>query len=349
MAVVVNGKVATHSYFGLQMVPPYSGVTIENDYGRANLLGPTDPAHEFVYVGPANVIQNSAYPQTAEVPVTASAHADTITCTVNTADDTAVAADGDYTAIVNGTVTLASGVTATTVPVPIPPGTSIQPNRQFTVTLSACTPSNDIAEDPTGVVTINGAAPPSAPTVTAAPASRSVTAGQPVTFAAAADGSPTPAVQWLSEAPGDDLFFGGGRGDLDHLHLLTHPGPERDEAGGRLHQRPGLGDHRAGHPHRDPGHRPGPVHARPRLRVGTRGDHRVPHLHGHQHQRLGADHHRLGPARAGQGFTASTSLPAGTVLAGGASVTETVAFTPTNRLPCPTSGRSPPTTAWGPT
>ena len=55
------------------------------------------------------MIQNSAYPQTAEVPVTASPHTDTITCTVNTADDGAVAANGDYTAIVNGTVTLAPG------------------------------------------------------------------------------------------------------------------------------------------------------------------------------------------------------------------------------------------------
>ncbi len=88
VAVVVNGKVATHSYFGLQMVPPYSGVTIENDYGRANLLGPTDAAHEFVYVGPAGIMQTTADAQTAEVPVTASPHTNTITCTVNTADGT---------------------------------------------------------------------------------------------------------------------------------------------------------------------------------------------------------------------------------------------------------------------
>ena len=159
VAVTVNGKVATHSYFGLQMLTP-NGLLVEDDYGRANLLGPTDLGHEFVYVGPAQVIQNAAYPQTAEVPVTASPHSDTITCAVNTADGTASAAEGDYTAIVGGTVTLAPGVTATTVPVRIPPGTSIQPNRQFTVTLKACSPTNDVVEDPTGVVTINGAAQP---------------------------------------------------------------------------------------------------------------------------------------------------------------------------------------------
>ena len=97
VAVTVNGKVATHSYFGLQMIPPYAGVTVEDDYGRANLLEPADLAHEFVYVGPAGVMQTTADAQTAEVPVTASPHTDTITCTVNTADGTATAADGDYT------------------------------------------------------------------------------------------------------------------------------------------------------------------------------------------------------------------------------------------------------------
>ena len=57
--VTVNGKVATHSYFGLQMLTP-NGVRVEDDYGRANLLGPTDLAHEFVYVGPAGVMQTTA-------------------------------------------------------------------------------------------------------------------------------------------------------------------------------------------------------------------------------------------------------------------------------------------------
>jgi hypothetical protein len=93
--------------------------------------------------------------QTAEVPVSASPHTDTITCTVNTADDSAVAADGDYTAIVNGTVTLAPGVTATTVPVTIPTSTVALPERDFTVTLTDCS-TNVVAADPTGVVTIVG-------------------------------------------------------------------------------------------------------------------------------------------------------------------------------------------------
>jgi hypothetical protein len=66
-----------------------------------------------------------------------------------------VAADGDYTAIVNGTVTLAPAVTATTVPVTIPTSTVALPERDFTVTLTGCS-TNVVAADPTGVVTIVG-------------------------------------------------------------------------------------------------------------------------------------------------------------------------------------------------
>jgi hypothetical protein len=155
VAVTVNGKAATHSYFGLQMIAPFTGVTVEDDYGRANLLGPTDSAHEFFSVGPAGVMQTTADAQTAEVPVSASPHTDTITCTVNTADGTAEAGDGDYTAISNGTVSLAAGVTATTVAVTIPTATIALPPRNFTVTLSNCS-TNVVAADPTGVVTIVG-------------------------------------------------------------------------------------------------------------------------------------------------------------------------------------------------
>ncbi len=154
VAVTVNGKVAAHSYFGLQVLAP-SGLLVEDDYGRANLLGPTDQGHEFVYVGPAGVMQAPADPQSAKVPVTASPHTDTITCTVNTSDGTATAAEGDYTSIVGGTVTLAPGVTTTTVPVNIPPSTIVLPKRTFTVTLTNCS-TNAVAADPTGVVTIVG-------------------------------------------------------------------------------------------------------------------------------------------------------------------------------------------------
>ncbi len=74
-----------------------------------------------------------------------------------------MAASGDYTPIVNGTVTLDPGVTSTAVPVVIPAGTSIQPNRSFTVTLGACS-TNVVVADAAGLVTINGAAPLQAPT-----------------------------------------------------------------------------------------------------------------------------------------------------------------------------------------
>ena len=331
VAVVVNGKVATHSYFGLQMIPPTNGVTIEDDYGRANLLGPSDQAHEFVYVGPANVIQNSAYPQTAEVPVTASPHTDTITCTVNTADNTAVAASGDYTAIVGGTVTLGPGVAATTVPVTIPPGTSIQPNRQFTVTLSACTPSNDVAEDPTGVVTINGAAAPSAPTVTSAPTSQSVMAGQPVTFAAAADGSPPPAVQWLSEAPGATSFSAVG-GATSTTYTFS---PTLAQSGTELKA---VFTNALGSVSTAPATltvTPGTALAlsATALTFGSVPE-GITETHTFVVTNTSASALTItasAPPTAGQGFTAATSLPVGTVLAAGASVTETVAFTPNSQ------------------
>ena len=333
VAVTVNGKVATHSYFGLQMVPPYAGVTVEDDYGRANLLEPGDLAHEFVYVGPASVIQNSAYAQTAEVPVTASPHTDTITCTVNTADDSAVAANGDYTAIVNGTVTLGSGVIATTVPVTIPPGTSIQPNRQFTLTLSACTPTNDVAEDPTGVVTINGAAAPSAPSVTTAPTNQSVMAGQPVTFAAAANGSPPPAVQWLSEAPGATSFsavVGATSTTYTFSPTLAQNGTELEavftNALGSVTTTPATLTVTPG---------TGLALSASALAFGSVPE-GITETHTFVVTNTSASALTItasAPPTAGQGFTATTSLPGGTTVAPGASVTETVAFTPDSQSP----------------
>ena len=155
MAVTVNGKVATHSYFGLQTLVPDSGVVIQNDYGRANLLGPSDGAHEFVYAGTTGVTQTTTDPQTALFPITASAHTDTITCAVSTADGTAVAASGDYTPVVGGTVTLAPGVTRATVPVTIPVGPANLPNRSFTVNLGTCS-TNVAVADASGSVTIVG-------------------------------------------------------------------------------------------------------------------------------------------------------------------------------------------------
>ena len=106
-------------------------------------------------MGPAGVMQTSIDAQTAQVPVTASPHSDTITCTVNTADGTATAAEGDYTAIVGGTVTFAPGVTATTVPVRIPASSIALPQRTFTLTLGNCS-TNVVVATATGVITIVG-------------------------------------------------------------------------------------------------------------------------------------------------------------------------------------------------
>ena len=203
--VTVNGKVAPHSYFGLQLVAPSNGVVIANDYGRANLLGPTDQAHEFVYAGSAQAIQTTTAAQVAKVPVTSSAHTDTITCTVSTADGTAVAANGDYVAITNGTVTLAPGVTSTSVPVTIPAGTSLQPNRAFALNIGTCS-TNVAVADATGTVTINGTPSLQAPVVTSNPTNQTVVSGQVATLTAAANGSPIPTVQWMSEAPGATSF-----------------------------------------------------------------------------------------------------------------------------------------------
>ena len=327
VAVTVNGKVATHSYFGLQVLAP-NGLVVENDYGRANLLGPTDLGHEFVSVGPAQVIQNAAYPQTAEVPVTTGPHTDTITCALHTADGTATAAEGDYTAIVGGTVTLAPGVTATTVPVSIPPGTSIQPNRQFTVTLGACSPTNDVAEDPTGVVTINGAAGPSAPTVSGGPLSQSMTAGQPVTFSAGADASPPPTVQWLSEAPGATSFsavVGATSTSYTFAPTLAQNGAEFEavftNALGSVTTAPATLTVT-----------PGTALA---LSTTALAFGSVPSGVTETHTFLVTNTSASSltitastPPDAGVGFTATTSLPVGTVLAAGASLPETVAFTP---------------------
>ena len=327
VAVTVNGKVAVHSYFGLQVLAP-KGLLVADDYGRANLLGQTDQGHEFVYVGPAQVIQNAAYPQTAEVPVTASPHTDTITCTVNTADGTATAAEGDYTAVAGGTVTLGSGVTGTTVPVSIPPGTSIQPNRQFTVTLGACSPSNDVAEDPTGVVTINGAAGPTAPTVTLGPLSQSVMAGQQVTFTAGADASPPPTVQWLSEAPGATSFsavIGATSTTYTFSPTLPQSGTELEavftNALGSVTTPPATLTVT-----------PGTALAlsTTALAFGSVPD-GITESHTFIVTNTSASDLTItaaAPPTDGQGFAAATTLPVGTVLAAGASLPETVAFTP---------------------
>ena len=56
----------------------------------------------------------------------ASPHTDLIACVVNTADGSAVAASGDYTAISAGTITLGPGTTSTFVPITIPPGTNLR-------------------------------------------------------------------------------------------------------------------------------------------------------------------------------------------------------------------------------
>jgi hypothetical protein len=56
---------------------------------------------------------------------------------------------------VDGTVTLAPGVTAITVPVTIPTSTVALPERDVTVTLTGCS-TNLVAGDPTGVVRIVG-------------------------------------------------------------------------------------------------------------------------------------------------------------------------------------------------
>ena len=199
--VTVNGSTATHCYFGLQLVVPYSGVVITDDYGRVNVLRPSDAAHDLVSAGTAAVVQTSTVAQTAELPITSNAHTDTITCGVSTADGTAVAASGDYTAIVNGTVTLNPGQTVTFVPIIIPPGTSLQPNRTFTVTLGNCSSNVSIA-DPTGTVTINAVPSLQAPTIVSQPVNTTVTSGQTATLTAVATGSPNPTVQWMTRPPG---------------------------------------------------------------------------------------------------------------------------------------------------
>ena len=316
--VTVIGKVATHTYFGLQVTAPYTGVAIVDDYGRANLLGATDLPHDFVYAGTAAVIQTTTVAQTAELPVTSSAHTDTISCTVKTTDGTAVAASGDYTAIVNGTVTLAPGQTSTTIPITIPPGTNIQPNRQFTVTIGACTNSNDIAEDPTGTVTINGVQPPEAPVVTTNPTSQSVKSGVAATFTAAAAGSPTPTVQWMSEAPGATTYTAvSGATGLSYT-LIARLRPERHQDRGGVHQHPGFVHDHPGHPDGHPGAVVGPDPVLPVLRLGARRGDRDPYLHGDQHRFLHPDHHLVGAAvgrcRASPPPPAS---PPGTTIAGG--------------------------------
>ena len=329
--VTVNGKVATHSYFGLQLLAPDSGVVIQDDYGRANLLQAGNTAHEFVYAGTASVIQTTTATQTAEFPVTASAHTDTITCAVSTADGTAVASSGDYDPIVGGTVTLAPGQTATTVPVIIPPGTNIQPNRQFTVTIGACTNSNDIAEDPTGVVTINGVQPPAAPVVVTSPLSQSVKSGVPVTLTAAATGSPTPTVQWMSEAPGATTFSPVA-GATGLTYTFT---PAYAQSGTKFEAvfTNTLGTATTSVATVTVTGGLSLALSPSSLSFGSVPD-GVTETHTFTVTNTGSSTLTLSssaPPSAGQGFAATTSIAAGTTLAAGASLVETVAFTPTTQ------------------
>ena len=111
--VTVNGEVATHSYFGLQVIPPEVGVSVPDDYGRADLLRPTDSQHEFVYAGSVVAVQAAGVAESVLVPVTVSpaGHPDTVTCSFATSDEPRVwtAANGDYTPA-SGTVTVPPGV-----------------------------------------------------------------------------------------------------------------------------------------------------------------------------------------------------------------------------------------------
>ena len=137
------------------MLAPESGLVIQNDYGRANLLRPTDAPRDLVYTGSTAVMQTTTDQQAALFPISSSPHTDTIVCTVNTADGTAISSSGDYNPIVGGMVTLVPGQTAVTVAVTIPIGPPNLPQRSFTVTLSGCS-ANVALADPTGSVTIVG-------------------------------------------------------------------------------------------------------------------------------------------------------------------------------------------------
>ncbi len=165
VAVTVNGKVANHEYFGLQVIGSQSGVSVPDDYGRANLLRPSDAVHELVYAGSTFAVQTSAAPQTALVPVTVSpaTHSDTVTCTASTADGTATAAAGDYVPLSGVTVTVGPGQANAEVPISLPASTNLEANLSFDLTLSACSantaiavPSAEIVLDPTPPAVTSG-------------------------------------------------------------------------------------------------------------------------------------------------------------------------------------------------
>ena len=326
--VTVNGSSATHCYFGLQMVPPVAGLTMVDNYGRANLLRPTDAAHDYVYAGNTAVMQATTATQVALVPITANPHTDTITCPVSTADATAVAAAGDYDPVTGATFTLPPGQTATTVPVTIPPGTSITPNRTFTLTIGTCTNSNVVAADPTGTVTINALASPQAPEVTVNPANQTVVSGSPVTFTAEASGSPSPAVQWLSEAPGASTFVpisGATATTYTFSPSYSQSGTQFEAVFSNV-----LGSMTTN---------PGTLTVTPGLSLEVSPSSLsfgsvpvgVTETHVFTITNTGGSPLTItssSPPSTGVGFAPATSLPAGTVLGSGSSLQETVRFTP---------------------
>ncbi len=110
-------------------------VTFADDIANGSI---TDDDSLIISIGDVSLLEGTAGTPTAfQFPITLSAPAsEDITITVNTADGTATAAGGDYTALIDQTVTIPAGQTTVNVTVEVAADMDIEADETFTVVIS---------------------------------------------------------------------------------------------------------------------------------------------------------------------------------------------------------------------
>ncbi len=167
--------------------------------------------------------------------------------------------------------------------------------------------------------------------VTTNPTSQSVKSGVPVTFTAAAAGSPTPTVQWMSEAPGATSYTAVS-GATGLSYTLT---PAFAQSGTKIEA---VFTNTLGSSTTTPATLTVTAGLSLALTPSSLSFGSVPdgvtETHTFTVTNTGSSTLTItssAPPSAGAGFTATSSIAAGTTIAAGASLTETVGFTPTTQ------------------